>query len=158
MFAISIIATAGIHYGAAQKGAVAAFKAGGEGGDAVIPGSGFVQPASLATIIGGIIFGIGMIFGGCCASGTLTDVGEGEARAWIVVPFFGIGGGIIGAMHSSWWKESVFEKAGGVQVYLPDVFGYIGAVLVSLILLLLIYIFTKKNTKKKKAKRGNLYR
>ncbi len=32
MFAISIIATAGIHYGAAQKGAVAAFKAGGKGG------------------------------------------------------------------------------------------------------------------------------
>ncbi|NMB08342.1 MAG: YeeE/YedE family protein [Tissierellia bacterium] len=145
MFAISIIATAGIHYGAAQKGAVAAFKAGE--GDAVIPGSGFVQPASLATIIGGIIFGIGMIFGGCCASGTLTDVGEGEARAWIVVPFFGIGG-IIGAMHSSWWKESVFQKA-GVQVYLPDVFGYIGAVLVSLILLLLIYIFTKKYEEKR---------
>lgn len=140
MFALTIIATAGIHFGAAQKGAVAAFKA--AEGDSVIPGSGFVQPASLATIIGGIIFGIGMIFGGCCASGTLTDVGEGETRACIVVLFFGIGG-ILGTMTDPWWSESAFKKA-GTLVYLPDVFGYIGAVLVSLFLLLLIYIFVRK--------------
>lgn len=145
MFALSIIATAGIHYGAAQKGAVAAFRA--VEGDMVIPGSGFVQPASLSTIIGGIIFGIGMIFGGCCASGTLTDVGEGDARAWIVVPFFGFGG-IIGAMQGPWWKESVFSKA-GVQVYLPDVFGYVGTVIVSFILLLIIYNIVKKYEEKR---------
>lgn len=146
MFALSIIATAGIHFGAAQKGAMVAYKA--VEGDAIIPGSGFVQPASLATIIGGIIFGIGMIFGGCCASGTLTDVGEGEGRAWIVVLFFAIGG-IIGTIAEPWWKESVFKKV-GIQVYLPDVFGYIGAVLISLFLLLLIYIFTRKYEEKRK--------
>jgi uncharacterized membrane protein YedE/YeeE len=145
MFALSIIATAGIHFGAVQKGAVAAFRAGE--GDVVIPGSGFVQPASLATIIGGIIFGIGMIFGGCCASGTLTDAGEGEGRAWIVILFFGIGG-ILGTMAEPWWGESVFKKA-GTLVYLPDVFGYIGAVLFSLLLLLLVYIIVRKYENKR---------
>lgn len=146
MFALSIIATAGIHYGAAENGAVMALRA--NEGDAIIPGTGFVKKASLSTIIGGIIFGIGMIFGGGCASGVLTDTGEGEARAWIVILFFAIGG-MLGTVHGPWWEESVFSEV-GTTVYLPDVFGYVGAVLVSLLLLLLIYIFTKKYENKRK--------
>lgn len=146
MFALSIIATAGIHFGAAENGAVMALRA--VEGDAIIPGTGFVQKASLATIIGGIIFGIGMIFGGGCASGVLTDTGEGEGRAWIVLLFFAIGG-MLGTAHGPWWQESVFSKV-GTTVYLPDVFGYVGAVIVSLLLLLLIYIFTNKYEDKRK--------
>ena len=146
MFALSIIATAGIHYGAAENGAVMALRA--EEGDTIIPGTGFVQKASLSTIVGGIIFGIGMIFGGGCASGVLTDTGEGEGRAWIVLLFFAIGG-ILGTAHGSWWEESVFTKM-GITVYLPDTFGYVGTVILSLVLLLLIYIFTRKYEDKRK--------
>lgn len=146
MFALSIIATAGIHYGAAQKGAVAAFKA--VEGDAVIPGSGFIQVASLSTIIGGIIFGIGMIFGGGCASGVLTDTGEGQVGSWIVLLFFCIGG-MLGTLMDSWWSESIFSKT-GVRVYLPDIFGYLGTVVISLLLLLSIYIITRKYEDKRK--------
>ncbi len=58
-----------------------------------------------------------MIFGGGCASGTLTDSGEGEARAWIVTLFFCIGG-ILGTNREPWWSESVFSKV-GTTVYLP---------------------------------------
>ncbi|MCF6462812.1 YeeE/YedE family protein [Clostridium sp. Cult1] len=146
MFALSMIATAGIHFGAAQDGAVPAFKA--AEGDVVIPGTGFVRVASLSTIIGGILFGIGMIFGGGCASGTLTDSGEGEGRGWIVLLFFCIGG-IFGTAMDSWWKESLFSKV-GVRIYLPDVFGYVGTVVVSLLLLLIIYIITNKYEDKRK--------
>ncbi|MCF6464737.1 YeeE/YedE family protein [Clostridium sp. Cult2] len=146
MFALSMIATVGIHYGAAQKGAVTAFNA--AEGDAIIPGTGFVQKASLSTIIGGILFGIGMIFGGGCASGTLTDTGEGEAKGWIVLLFFCIGG-VFGTAMDSWWKESFFSQA-GIRVYLPDVFGYVGTIIVSLLLLLLIYVITNKYEDKRK--------
>lgn len=146
MFALSLIGTAGIHYGAAQKGAVVAYKA--VEGESIIPGTGHVQTASLSTIIGGIIFGIGMIFGGGCASGTLTDSGEGEARAWIVMLFFCIGG-MLGANREPWWSESIFSKI-GTTVYLPNVFGYIGAVMISLILLFILYIFTRKYEDKRK--------
>src|SRR5699024_7140374 len=146
MFALSIIATGGIHYGADENGAVMALRA--EEGDTIIPGTGFVQKASLSTIVGGIIFGIGMIFGGGCASGVLTDTGEGEGRAWIVLLFFAIGG-ILGTAHGSWWEESVFTKM-GITVYLPDIFGYVGTVILSLVLLLLIYIFTRKYEDKRK--------
>ncbi|MCF6460957.1 YeeE/YedE family protein [Clostridium sp. Cult3] len=146
MFALSLIATAGIHYGAAQKGAVVAYKA--AEGETIIPGSGHIQSASLSTIIGGIIFGIGMIFGGGCASGTLTDSGEGEARAWIVVLFFCIGG-ILGTVRGPWWAESVFSRI-GTTVYLPDVFGYIGSVIISLLLLCLLYVFTRRYEDRRK--------
>lgn len=151
MLALSLIGTAGIHYGAVQKGAVVAFKA--SEGELIIPGTGSVQNASLATIIGGILFGIGMIFGGGCASGTLTDSGEGEARGWIVLLFF-IFGSMIGLTNLNWWDNSIFSRV-GKQVYLPEVFGYIGAVLFSLLILLLIYIFVN-NYEDKRRKAGTL--
>ena len=51
------------------KGAEAAFRA--AEGVATIPGTGSVSAINLAFIIGGLLFGIGMIIGGGCASGTL---------------------------------------------------------------------------------------
>src|SRR5699024_8431667 len=119
-----------------------------EEGDAIIPGSASVREASLSTIIGGIIFGIGMIFGGGCASGTLTDIGEGDGGSLIVLFFFLVGS-MLGVAHGPWWDESVFTKI-GTTVYFPDIFGYFGSVLISLLLLLLIYIFTKKYEDKRK--------
>lgn len=146
MFALSALGTAGIHFGAAQKGAVAAFKA--AEGQMIIPGTGHVQIASLATIIGGILFGVGMIFGGGCASGTLTDTGEGEIKGLIVTFFFGLGG-MLGIAHSNWWSESVFTKV-GKTIYLPDVLGYIGTITLTLGLLGILYIITIKYEEKRK--------
>lgn len=148
MFALSIIAVGGIHFAAAQKGAVVAAKA--VEGSMVIPGTGFIQAASLLTLIGGILFGIGMMLGGGCASGTLTDSGEGYARGWIVVIFFCLGG-IAGHAMLPWWGASVFATI-GTTIYLPDVFGYLGTVIISLLVLLGIYIFTQSYENKRKIK------
>ena len=139
MFAISIIGVAGVHFGAAQKGAVVAYKA--LEGEAVIPGSGFVSPADLTKVIGGILFGMGMMLGGGCASGTLSDSGEGAARAWITTIFFCLGG-ILGHWMLPWWNSSIFASI-GTTLYLPDVFGYLGAVIISLLMLLALYGFTQ---------------
>ena len=83
LFAITTIGAAGIHYGAFSKGAEAAFRA--AEGVATIPGTGSVSAINLAFIIGGLLFGIGMIIGGGCASGTLSDTGEGSGRGMIVL-------------------------------------------------------------------------
>lgn len=146
MFVISIVAAAGIHYGAAQKGGIVAYKA--VEGDMVIPGSGFVAPADLTTVIGGILFGIGMMLGGGCASGTLTDSGEGSARGWIVTIFFCIGG-ILGHWMLPWWGASVFSSV-GTRLYLPDVFGYLGATIISLLILLGLYGITQSYENKRR--------
>lgn len=147
LFAITIVATAAIHYGAYVDGADVYYRA-VESGAAVIPGSDYVEPANIATVIGGILFGIGMMLGGGCASGTLTDAGEGYVRSFFVLFFFSTGA-LWGAHDMPWWKQSVFFRV-HKQLYLPDVFGYVGTVLISLLGYLILYIIAKKYQEKRK--------
>ena len=147
MFSITLIITVAIHYGAYVNGADVYYRA-VESGVAVIPGSDYVEPANLATILGGILFGIGMMLGGGCASGTLTDAGEGEGRGLIVLFFF-CTGALWGAYDMPWWKQSMFFKV-KKQLYLPDVFGYMGTIIISLLGYLCIYIIAKKYEDKRR--------
>lgn len=57
-------------------------------------------PASfwIGSILGGLIFGIGMIFAGGCASGTLWRMGEGHLKLWMAVFFFAWIGSIASAV------------------------------------------------------------
>ena len=69
-------------------------------------------------LIGGLIFGFGMVFAGGCASGSLYKIGEGNGTAIIVVlslsvtqaVFADIGGWANSLVPSS-WKERALEKA-----------------------------------------------
>ncbi len=56
-FAITTIGFAAIKYGAFANGQE-------------IPGQSYIMPISLATAVGGVMFGIGMVIAGGCASGT----------------------------------------------------------------------------------------
>ncbi|MCY6369264.1 YeeE/YedE family protein [Clostridium ganghwense] len=147
LFSITLLATAAIHYGAYVNGADVFYRA-VESGAAVIPGSDYVEPANIATIIGGILFGIGMMLGGGCASGTLTDAGEGEGRGLIVLFFFSTGA-LWGAHDMPWWTQSIFFKI-KKQLYLPDVFGFMGTIILSLLGYLAIYIIAKKYEDKRR--------
>lgn len=146
MLVVTMLLFFGVQWFAAQNGAVPAFRA--LEGDVVIPGTQNVQFANLATILGGILFGVGMIFAGGCASGTLTDMGEGEGRAMLVFIFF-----ILGSAPGE-WARYLFDKSSlgnlGTQIYLPDYFGYFGALLISLIIVLAIYYLTVSYENKRK--------
>ena len=48
-------------------------------------------PLGIGTIIGGLLFGVGMILATGCASGTLTDAGDGILPAIVVLIFFMLG-------------------------------------------------------------------
>ncbi len=100
-----------------------------------------INPINLGLIVGGILFGFGMSFSSCCASGVLTDLVTGLPRAIITLIFFGLGvflGFPIqkGAswVTQSWFSTSVGESYGG-GVFLPDLFkwdetgGYLGALI-----------------------------
>ena len=108
----------------------------------------YVVPISLATIIGAFIFGIGMVIAGGCASGTLMRVGEGFVMNTIALIFFIIGS-LWGAHDFGWWKEVFISK--GPSIFLPDVFGWMGAVLLQLVVLLAIYIIAEQYEKKRNA-------
>lgn len=146
MFAITVFVTFGIQWYAAQNGAVASFAATAD--QAVIPGTQNVAFTNIGTILGGMLFGIGMMFAGGCASGTLTDMGEGEGRAWIVIVFF-----VLGSLPGEWARSVIDNQAIGkigTQMYLPDSLGYFGALVLSLIGLALIYILTLLYEKKRR--------
>lgn len=133
-----------VHWHYAQHGAVLSHLK--EVGDTVIPGSKNVKFTNINTILGGFIFGIGMMMAGGCASGTLSDLGEGEGRSLIaLIPF------VLGAVPGHWVKEMIDKtEVGqiGARVYMPDMFGgnlgYFGALVLTGILLLIIYWITRR--------------
>ena len=112
-----------------------------------IPGMSYVAPISLATLVGAFMFGIGMVIAGGCASGTLMRVGEGFHMQIISLIFF-ILGSLLGAHDYGWWKEHFISK--GPSIFLPDVFGWMGAVLLQLFVLMMLYVLAEKY----EAKRG----
>lgn len=111
-----------------------------------IPGQSFVVPISLATVVGGIIFGIGMVISGGCASGTLMRVGEGFTMQMLSIFFFVVGS-VLGAAHFGWWQENVILH--GREVFLPDVFGWLGSIVVQLLTIALLWIAADKYAKAK---------
>ncbi len=127
-FAFTTVAFAAIKYGYHIKGLP-------------VPGMSYVVPISLATAVGAILFGIGMVIAGGCASGTLMRVGEGFIMNMISFIFF-IVGSLWGAHDFGWWKLNFISKA--PSVFLPDVFGYFWAVVIQLTLIFILFISAEK--------------
>lgn len=94
-------------------------------------------------IVGGFIFGLGAMFAGGCGSGTLWRVGEGQVKLLMVVPFFGISTSIM----TSWFRDNDFEADGvlGSYVYLPDVMGYGGTLLLIMAVMVIWYLIVTWN-------------
>ncbi|HXF70196.1 MAG TPA: YeeE/YedE family protein [Thermoflexus sp.] len=98
---------------------------------------GNVTPVSLATFLGGLIFGIGMVLAGGCASGMLYRIGEGY-----IASIFTLIGAMIGmftvALQWPWWWQVVIAPT--PRLWLPQMLGWGGAVAVNLLGLALSYI------------------
>lgn len=120
----------------------------------------WVNPINLGLILGGIIFGIGMAFSSCCASGVLTDVVTGLPRAVITLIFFGLGVYVGFPIQSSasWVTDTVIStETFSNGVFLPDLFkwdgleGYLGATIVTIIFACITIWIAKKYEDKRKA-------
>ncbi len=111
-----------------------------------IPGMDNVGQISFALIIGAVLFGIGMVIAGGCASGTLMRVGEGFTMQMLSLVFFVIGS-LWGSHDMGWWRANVIKDA--PTVFLPDVFGWLGALVVQFLIILLLYIAAVKWQEKK---------
>lgn len=111
-----------------------------------IPGQSFVVPIGVHTVVGGFIFGIGMVISGGCASGTLMRVGEGFTMQMLSLVFF-IVGSVLGAMTMGWWTVNFIARA--KAIFLPDVFGWFGAIAIQLVTVLLLWIAADKFAKSK---------
>ncbi len=120
--ATATVGFAAIQYAAASKGT---------------PVPGNISPIGVHVAVGAIMFGIGAVIAGGCASGTLMRVGEGFTMQMLSLVFFIIGS-LWGAKNFGWWSETFMPEKG---VFLPDVMGWPLAIFLQFALLLGIYIF-----------------
>ena len=108
-------------------------------------GTDSVAPLSILTVIGGVMFGIGMVTAGGCASGTLMRVGEGFQLQWVALLCFMLGS-VAGA-----WVMGFLAPLGkaNIKVYLPDHLGWAGALIFQFALIAIVYVLAIKWQKKK---------
>ncbi|NLM06953.1 MAG: YeeE/YedE family protein [Tissierellia bacterium] len=125
LFVISSIMTAALLYGAEDP---TVYKL-------------YVNPINVGLVFGAFLFGIGMSFSMCCASGILTDIASISPRAIITLLFFGTGF-LVGspfAKEATWVQKTlVGTETYPNGVFLPDLFkganssGYFGAILLTI--------------------------
>ncbi|MCK5854646.1 MAG: YeeE/YedE family protein [Sulfurovaceae bacterium] len=119
-----------------------------------------IYPINMGLILGGLMFGIGMSFSSCCATGSLCDLASGFSRALTTIFFFGMGvflgfyvQGTASWVNDSWITSATGETSKG-GVFLPDLFtfdgmnGYIGAIALTAILSYTIVFFANRYEKK----------
>ena len=107
----------------------------------------------LGSLLGGVIFGIGMIFAGGCASGSLWRMGEGHLKLWVAIFFFSWMGSVFGAVVKRWDLltremnlDLLLETKVGIQTFLPSMLdGWHWTYLLSFVLLIIWYIFVRYN-------------
>ncbi|MFH5811351.1 YeeE/YedE family protein [Companilactobacillus sp. FL22-1] len=147
MFAITAVVNIGIQWAAASKGALPAWQVTSET-QSIIPGTQNVRMGNISTALGGFLFGIGMMLAGGCASGTLSDFGEGEGHSWIALPFF-----VLAAAPGQKLGYDLDQSAIGqigIKAWMPQYIGYGGSIAVTLLIFLGLYYLTKKYENHKK--------
>ena len=103
-----------------------------------VKAGGFVFPFGVAAALGAFVFGIGMQFGGGCASGTLFTAGGGSVRMMITLVFF-VAGSLLATAHSEIWGNWPRLPA----VSLVREFGAAGAYGILLALLGGVFLFSR---------------
>jgi uncharacterized membrane protein YedE/YeeE len=68
----------------------------------------WVPPVGLSDLIGGFVFGVGMVITGGCASSTLYRAGAGYLYFWVVLAFMGVGYGLFSALYEPWLARHFF--------------------------------------------------
>ncbi len=111
----------------------------------------------LGSALGGLIFGIGMVFAGGCASGSLWRIGEGHLKLVVAVIFFAWSGSTASALFGDFgllaatvdidFLDGMSEITElGYQAFLPDLLGgWQYTLSITYLLLSVWYIFVRYN-------------
>jgi len=107
----------------------------------------------LGSLLGGVVFGLGMVFAGGCGTGSLWRVGEGHLKLWVAVFFFAWVGSTASALFAkAGWTVSEMnldmleESRLGVQVFFPVILdGWGWTYFVTGAFLLLWYLLVRYN-------------
>lgn len=109
-----------------------------------IPGE--IAPVGIHTALGAILFGIGMVIAGGCASGTLMRIGEGFTLQLIVLIGFIIGT-LLGARNFEFWDKLFICDS--PTIYIPQYLGFPLSLATQVVVLIILYYiadwYDKKN-------------
>ena len=85
----------------------------------------WVFPAAGAgALVGGLVFGVGMVLAGGCGAGSIWRMGEGQVKLWAAVVTFALSASLSRLVLT----QSGLQQKLGVAVFMPSVFGWAGAV------------------------------
>jgi uncharacterized membrane protein YedE/YeeE len=102
-----------------------------------LPDQAHLMPVSAQLAVGGLLFGLGMVLAGGCVSGTMYRIGEGYVGS--MVAMVGILAGLaVATQHWNWWWQTFSAHA--PTIWLPGLFGYGGAIVVTLAALGAFYL------------------
>jgi len=103
----------------------------------ILPPDANVLPLGLHTVLGGLLFGFGMVIAGGCVSGSIYRMGEGYVASW--VSFIGIIFGVLASAFTwNWWWD--FQIQDGARIWLPHEIGHGGALALTLVALVAVYL------------------
>ena len=87
-------------------------------------------------LVGGFIFGVGMVVAGGCGSGTLWRVGEGQMKLWVVLLSFALTNALVRYYMDT---TGLIQKVGRA-VFLPDWITYKWTIIFIVAFLILWYL------------------
>jgi len=104
----------------------------------IYPPSANVLPLGIHTVLGGLLFGVGMVVAGGCVSGSIYRMGEGYVASWVA--FAGVMGGLLLSAHTwNWWWEAHISAT--PRIWLPHLIGHPGALVATLLGLAAVYVW-----------------
>ena len=97
-------------------------------------------------LLGGVLFGTGMILASGCGAGSIWRAGEGQVKLWVAVAFFAIGGSLSRLILV---QTQLLQKL-GTAVLLPDLVGWEWAMWLVVALMVSWYVFATWNERSRK--------
>jgi len=107
-------------------------------GFGIAPAGPHIQPVGIATVVGGVLFGVGMVLAGGCVSGSLWRMGEGYVASWVAMAGI-VAGTIVANRQWAWWYDNDIRER--TAVWLPaELGGYPAALALTLAALAGLYV------------------
>jgi len=110
------------------------------------PDMGVFHPFWIGSLVGGLIFGIGMLLAGGCASSTLWRSGEGHTKLMATLVTFAV-------THSAvqtWLNASGFKEMLGKGLFMPDIISWHFTMPVFILIMLTWIVIADWNEKTEK--------
>ena len=91
------------------------------------PSEAHILPVGASTVVGGLMFGLGMVLSGGCVSGSLYRMAEGYVGSWVSIAGVVVGLGLLAQTWNWWWRNVISNEP---RIWLPGQFnlGFTGAV------------------------------